>query len=64
MRTDSHTRLASETDRLPHHCGVAGVKAARDVGGCDAAHHVRVSAHSIGAEGFAHVAIQVDEHDR
>ena len=62
MRADGDAAFARQADRAPHHRRVTRVKAAGDIRGCNASHHVLVGSHLPGAERFAEVAVQVDPH--
>ena len=60
MRAHRYPGVARQADRLPHHARVAGMKATRHIGGRDTAHHLGIGPETIGTEGFADVAVEVD----
>src|SRR5829696_8320793 len=62
MHANRDTVVLSQRDGLAHRGWVAGVEAARDVGGGDVLHHLLVEAHLPGPEAFPHVATDVYLH--
>ena len=59
---DRDAVLLGQRDGLAHDVRVAGVEAARDVGGGDVVHHLLVKAHLPRAEALAHVAVEINLH--
>jgi hypothetical protein len=62
MGADADAVLGGEPDGLIHQVRIAGMKARRNIGRADERHEGRVIriAHIPAAEGFAHVAVDVD----
>src|SRR3712207_3990293 len=62
MHANRDTVVLGQLDGLAHRSRVAGVEAARNVGGGDVLHHLLVEAHLPGPEALPHVAVEVYLH--
>src|SRR5215204_4542066 len=62
MNANRDAVVLGQRDGLAHRGWVAGVEAARDVGGGDILHHLLIEAHLPGPEALPHVATDVYLH--
>ena len=60
MRSHGDSLILRQRKGLAHDTGIAGVEAARDVGGGDAVHERRILAHRPRAKGLAQVGIEIN----
>src|SRR5215204_4941991 len=63
MHANGDTVVLGQRDGLAHRGRVAGVEAARDVGGGDVWHHLLVETHLPRADALSHVATDVYLHE-
>ena len=61
VSADGDAAFPTEADGAVHDGRVGGMKPAGDIGGGDEAHHPLIAADGVGAEGFSHIAVEIDE---